>query len=199
MSDHFPPGATLLRRLRRRLKATLMGGPPGRDGWQQPDRVVEALTIAPGSRVADVGAGGGYFTFRLARAVGEDGVVYAVDTDPDMLTVVEEEAHRRGAANVVTVASTGPGVALPEAVELVLLVNAFHHLDEPGAFLRALAETLAPGGRVAVIEPRPTWWLFGHATPEATLHGTLTAAGLEVVDEHDFLSRQAFLVGRAPA
>ena len=57
----------------------------GRDGWQQPDRVIEALALEPGARVADLGAGGGYFTFRLADATGPDGLVYAVDVDPGML------------------------------------------------------------------------------------------------------------------
>jgi arsenite methyltransferase len=180
-----------LRQARLRLKSFAYSG-PGRDRWQYPDRVIEALSLRPGQRVADLGAGGGYFTFRIARAVGAGGRVYAVDTDPDMRSLVADRAGQRRLTNVVTVAVEPDRPALPEPVDLVLLVNAFHHLPEPASYLPRLAGALRPDGRVAVIESRPKWSLFGHATEPAAIRSAMTAAGYELADQHDFLPRQSF-------
>jgi SAM-dependent methyltransferase len=181
-----------LRRARLSLKGFAYSG-PGRDRWQQPDRVIEALPVTPGQRVADLGAGGGYFTFRISRAVGADGRVYAVDTDPDMRSLIADRVEREKWGNVVPVAIEPDDPTLPEPVDLILLVNAFHHLPEPATYLPRLATGLRPGGRVAVIEARPKWFLFGHATEPAEIRSAMAAAGYRLVDEHEFLSRQSFL------
>lgn len=182
-----------LHHARLRLKAFAYSG-PGRDRWQHPDRVIEALSLRPGQRVADLGAGGGYFTFRISQAVGDEGRVYAVDTDPDMRALIAHRVARERRANVVPVAAEPAGPDLPEPVDLVLIVNAFHHLPEPAAYLPRLAPLLRPGGRVAVIESRPKWFLFGHATEPAAIRSAMAAAGYALVDDHDFLPRQAFLI-----
>jgi SAM-dependent methyltransferase len=187
-------GGTFLSRLRGAIKSAVYSG-PRRDRWQDPARVVDALGLEEGRRVADLGAGGGYFTYRLARAVGPEGRVFAVDTDPDMRLRIRERAQRKGYPQIVTVAADADDPALPEPVDLVLVVDAFHHLhDERAAYLRGLADHLRPGGRVAVIEPPPRWFLFGHATDPADIRATMSAAGYEMVAEHDFLARQSFQV-----
>lgn len=170
-----------------------MNSGPRRDHWQHPDRVIEALSLQPGQRVADLGAGGGYFTFRAARAVGAEGRVYAVDTDPDMLSLIADRVEREERGNVVAVAAEPDDPELPEPVDLVLLVDAFHHLPDPPAYLPRLAGQLRPAGRVAVIEARPRWFRFGHATEPAAIRSAMIAAGYRLVDDHDFLPRQSFL------
>jgi arsenite methyltransferase len=191
----------VLRRARAALKRFAYSG-FGRDRWQQPDRVVAELGLRPGDRVADIGAGGGYFTFRLARAVGPTGVVYAVDTDRDLPQALAAEAAGQGLANVVAVRADPDDPGLPEPVDLGFLVNAYHHLPDRQAWFARLAGQVKPGGRVAVVEARPSAGLlrvFGHATPPGTIRSEVEAAGWAVVAEHAFLPRQSFLVFERPA
>lgn len=185
--------ASAARAVRGALKSAAYSG-PRRDRWQQPDRVIEALDVEPGARVADLGAGGGYFTYRLARAVRPQGVVYAVDPDPDMTTRIAARAARKGYTNIQAVAPNGEGPPLPEPVDLVLVVDAFHHLPVEASYYAALAEQLTPAGRVAIIEALPRWYLFGHATEPEQIRSVLTEAGYRVATEHDFPPRQSFIV-----
>jgi SAM-dependent methyltransferase len=179
------------RRLRVAAKGFAYSG-PGRERWQLPGRVIEALELRGGERVADLGAGGGYFTFRLARAVGPTGRVYAVDTDPDTAWLVEDRASGPDKSNVVPVRARPDDPELPEPVDLILLVNAFHHLPSPDGYVRALAGYLRPTGRVAVIEALPRWFLFGHATEPERIRSVLAGAGYVLVATHEFLPRQSF-------
>lgn len=190
-----PRAVSLATRIRRRLKAGVYSG-FARDRWQQPDDVLAALELRPGMKVADLGAGGGYLTFRLAQAVGPDGCVYAVDTDQDMTSLIEARAQQQNVGNVITIDARPRDPGLPERVDLVVIVDAFHHLPHPSDYLRTLAGVLADEGRLAIIEPRPTWWLFGHATAVEELRSRLGAAGYEVSAEHDFLPRQNFLIAQ---
>lgn len=189
-----------LRRARRRLKRFAYSG-FGRDRWQQPDRILRALGVQAGERVADIGAGGGYFTFRLARAVGPTGVVYSVDTDPDMVAIIAEEAASLGADHVKTVEARSEDPGLPEPVDLIFLSNAYHHIPDARRYFSALARHVRAGGRVAVVEARPTGLLgfFGHATAPEDIRRTFAGAGYALRDQHDFLARQSFHVFEAPA
>jgi arsenite methyltransferase len=187
--------AGALRRVRVAVKRFGYSG-WGRDRWQQPERVVAELRLRPGDRVADLGSGGGYFTFRLARAVGPAGVVYAVDTDTELLAALGADAAGRKVGNVVTVAARPDDPRLPEPVDLGILVNAYHHLPDRPAWFATLARQLRPGGRVAVLEARPAGLLrrFGHATSAETIRSELEAAGYAQVAEVGDLQRQCFLV-----
>jgi arsenite methyltransferase len=144
--------------------------------------------------VADLGAGAGYFTLRLARAVGPSGVVYAVDTDPDMPSAIAEKAVKEGLDNVVAVEARPEDPCLPEAVDLVFLANAYHHIPDPGRYFTQVAGSLRPGGRIAVIEalPRGLHRVFGHATRAEEVRSTLAAVGYTRVGNHEFLPRQSF-------
>jgi ubiquinone/menaquinone biosynthesis C-methylase UbiE len=172
--------------------------PGDRDEWQMPDRVIEALAIAPGSRVADIGAGGGYFTFRLARAVGPDGVVYAVDVDEEMLDYIAGRAAEEGLTNVETRTAQAGDPNLPDGeIDLVFTSNTYHHLPDRTAYFAQLRRDLAPDGRVAIVEFVETGWLsrwFGHNTNPEIIRDELSAAGYELVVDHDFLPRQSFAV-----
>ena len=170
----------------------------GRDRWQQPDAVIRALDIQPGDRIADIGAGGGYFTFRLADAVGREGTVYAVDIDDDMTKYLRNRAEKDGYHNVDVVLATPTDPGLPTAgVDLIFTCDTYHHFDNPSAYFAQLKGALRPGGRVAIIDYRPEgFWqrLFGHATASNAIENDMRAAGYRVVDNYAFLSRQSFVV-----
>jgi ubiquinone/menaquinone biosynthesis C-methylase UbiE len=175
----------------------------GRDGWQQPDRVVAALGIEPGARVADVGAGGGYFTFRLARAVGPTGKVYAVDVDEDMTNHLRQRAAAEGFDNVVVILGEYGDPLLPDGeIDLVFTCNTYHHIEDRTGYFEGVRRDLAPGGRVAVIELNDHSWFprtFGHFTPKPKILEELGAAGYRLERDHEFLERQHFVVFAAPS
>jgi cyclopropane fatty-acyl-phospholipid synthase-like methyltransferase len=165
----------------------------GRDEWQQPERVVADLALAPGAKVADLGAGGGYFTFRLARAVGPGGRVFAVDVDEGMNEYVAGEAAEQGLANVTTVLAAPDDPKLPEPVDLLFTSNTYHHLEARVAYFRSVRERyLAPRGRVAIVELRPE--KTSHATARETIEAEMAEAGFRLEKSFDYLERQHFLV-----
>jgi ubiquinone/menaquinone biosynthesis C-methylase UbiE len=175
-----------------------------RDGWQQPERVVSALGLRPGDRVADLGSGSGYFTVRLARAVGPEGRVYAVDVDAEMNEYLTERLEREGVRNAEVILGRFEDPLLPDAgVDLVLTVDTYHHIEDRPTYFRNLRRDLAPGGRVAVIDydGRKGWFVrwMGHYTPREELLREMREAGYDVAEEHDFIDRQSFVVFRPAA
>jgi predicted methyltransferase len=189
----------LLARVRRAAKG-LMISSPGRDDWQRPDAVVASLEIRPGERIADLGAGTGYFTIHLGTATGPTGIAYAVDTDEDMLVSVEEAAAQAGLANIRPIRADPGGPALPERVDLAFLCNVYHHLPDQRAYFARLANQLAPGARVAIVEALPGGFaarLFGHVTPPTQIREQMEAAGYRLKAAPDLLggkARQSFHV-----
>lgn len=128
---------------------------PDRDAEEQPDRVVRELGIKPGSTVADLGAGVGYFTWRLAGAVGEKGKVIAVDIQPGMLERLKQNLAERNIHNVEAVLGAEDDPHLPAGqVDLVLLVDVYHELQKPELTMEQVRRSLKPGGRVVLIEYR---------------------------------------------
>lgn len=126
---------------------------PERDAWQKPDEVVKALAIEPGMSVADIGAGTGYFSRYLSRAVGDGGAVFAVEIEPSLVTHLRERAEKEGAANVVPILGSADNPRLAAgSVDLILIVDTLHHIDDRPGYLRRLQRALRPGGRVAVID-----------------------------------------------
>ena len=128
---------------------------PGRDEEQRPDEIVRTMALKKGDAVADLGAGTGYFTRRLARAVGPSGVVYAVDIQPEMLTLLKANMEKAGVRNVVPVLGEVDDPKLtPSSLDWVLLVDVYHELQQPKATLAKVREALKPTGRVALVEYR---------------------------------------------
>lgn len=167
-----------------------------------PDRVVQALDLRPSDVVADVGAGTGFFTFRLSEEVPR-GRVYAVDIDEGMLTMLRERAEAHGAANVVPTAGTVTDPRLPQgAVDVALIVDAYHEFSHPREMVRNLIDALAPGGRIVIVEYRaedPTLPVDPlHTMSEAQVIREMEAAGLELRRSKDFLPQQHFLVFAQP-
>lgn len=175
-----------------------------RDRWQKPDEVVGALGLAPGSTVADVGAGTGYFSERLARAVGDEGRVFATDVQDEMIRALEERVEREGLRNVSVLRAGFDDPSLPPACcDLVLLANVYKELSERPAYLRRLAPALRAGGRIAIIDFRPDAAGAGPPRearlPEDQVIAELGEAGFVLAERHDFLPRQYFLLfARAP-
>jgi ubiquinone/menaquinone biosynthesis C-methylase UbiE len=163
----------------------------GRDAWQKPDEVVALLGIRTGDHVADLGAGGGYFTFRLADAVGADGRVYAVDVDEDMIRYLRRRAAKLGYANVEVVRAEPDHPGLPEgAIDLLFTCNTYHHLANRVRYFEAALDSLEPAGRVAIVE----YDEGHHATPRQTIVDEMSRAGYRLVADHPILEQQSFLV-----
>lgn len=169
---------------------------PERDAWQKPDQVIQALALAPDALVADVGAGTGYFAVRLARAVPR-GHVYGADLEPDMVRYLAERARREGRANLTAVQAAPQDPQVPRAVDLVLLVNTYHHIGERASYFRGLQRSLRPGGRVAIIDffpDAPAGPPRQARIPAAVVKEEMGQAGYGLVTEHGFLPLQYFLV-----
>ena len=125
-----------------------------RDEWQKVDQIFSAMGVRPGATVADVGAGDGFFTTRLARAVGADGRVFAVDVDEGALTRLRKRLEDEGIRNVFVVKGTPTDPRLPErTLDAALIVNAYHEMAEHQRMLSALKSALKPDGRLAIVEP----------------------------------------------
>ena len=128
---------------------------PEREVEEQPQRVIDALDIRPGQTVVDLGAGSGYYSFRIAPLVGPAGKVIAVDIEPEMLRVIQQRAEREQVKNLVTVRSAQCDPNLPAAsVDLLFMVDVYHELSCPYEMMQKVTAALKSGGRVALIEFR---------------------------------------------
>jgi arsenite methyltransferase len=168
----------------------------GRDDWQKPDEVIRALAIRPGDRVADLGSGGGYFTFRLANAVGPKGNIYAVDVDKGLNDALARRAGNEGRSNVEVVLAQADDPLLPSAVDLIFTSNTYHHLQNRERYFANLKKYLKPHGRIAIVEFNGAGWIesMGHHTPKEVILSEMKAAGYALQQDHGFLPRQHFLI-----
>ena len=175
---------------------------PEREREEQPDALVAALDLEPTDTVVDLGAGTGYFTFRLAELVPE-GEVLAVDIQPEMLTMLGEQAQALGVDNVARIQGTETDPNLPAgSADLVLLVDAYHEFSYPYETMRAVARALKPGGRVALVEYRaedpsiPIKRL--HKMSAAQARKEMAAVGLDFVENLSLLPTQHLLIFEKP-
>jgi ubiquinone/menaquinone biosynthesis C-methylase UbiE len=172
---------------------------PGRQAWQKPDQVLQALHVRPGQTVCDIGAGPGYFALRLSTVVGPGGHVFAVDVEPKILDALRERLVKAGARNVTPVLGLGDDPLLPRAAcELILIVDTYHHIRDGAAYLRRLLAALAPGGRIADIDFHKRRTPLGppleHRLAREEFLRDAATAGLQVIEEPTFLENQYFLV-----
>ena len=163
-----------------------------RDAWQKPEEVIEALNLPRNAKVADLGSGTGYFAVRLARAV-PDGVVYGLDSEPDMTRYLAERARREGLSQLQALTVSPEAPSLPEKVDLVLCVNTWHHVPNRQTYLDRLRLFLAPNARVVVIDftldapegPPRDMRLSAHQVQKE-----FEAKGFFLKSQMDFLPRQ---------
>jgi predicted methyltransferase len=128
---------------------------PEREAEEEPSRAIEALGLRSGMTVADIGAGSGYYTVRMARKVGPDGKVYATDIQVGMLSLLQRRAKQEQILNIVPVLGAVDDPKLPPgSLDLALMVDVYHELAAPQAFVRRLREALKPDGRLVLIEFR---------------------------------------------
>jgi len=173
---------------------------PSRDAWQMPARVIDALALKPGQSIADIGAGTGYFSSRLARSSAAP-MVYSVDIEPSMVAYLKGRAAKEGLKNLTAVQASADGPNLPVPVDTILIVDTFHHIPNRVAYFTKLKTSMKPGGKLAIVDFRkdapsgpPVEFRF---TPEQ-ISAELKPAGFSLVQQHDFLPRQIFLVYQVP-
>jgi len=171
---------------------------PARDEWQKPDEVVRALKLKPNSTIADIGAGTGYFAVRLARAVPQ-GHVYGVDAEPDMVHYLSERAQRESLPNLTAVLTKPDDPGVPVPVDVVMLVDTYHHIPDREKYFSSLQKSFKTGGRLVIIDFTPQSPV-GPSVRSRILAGRvkqeLESAGYRLLEEHTFLPNQFFLVFR---
>jgi precorrin-6B methylase 2 len=176
---------------------------PERQAEERPDLLIPALALKPGDVAADIGAGTGYYTWRLATQVGEKGLVYAVDIQPEMLELLARNLNARGCTNYRTVLGTTTDPKLPEhAVDLLLLVDVYHEFSEPFEMGQALCRALKPGGRLVLVEFRaedPKVPIKAvHKMTEAQIRREMSMQPVEWVETIKTLPWQHVVVFRKP-
>jgi predicted methyltransferase len=193
---------------------------PDRDQWQQPEEIMDALGIADGSRVADLGAGGGWFTVRLGHRVGPQGVVYAVDIQPEMIEVIMRRVGDHGLTWICPIRGTEddprllagmaqcPAKRPPQTgrtgLDAVLIVDTYPQFEHPVPLLRHVAAALAPTGRLGIVDFRkdgaggPGPPLEERVDP-GTIRRDAQQAGLVFLREETFLQYQFLLIFGKPA
>jgi SAM-dependent methyltransferase len=174
---------------------------PERDAYQMPDKVMQTLALRPGERVADIGAGSGYFTRRVARAVGPGATVWAIDIAPDVLAYLAERARAEGLDNIRTRIVGKEDPEMPAgSVDTVLMVDTLHYIKARADYARRLRAALVPGGRVVIIdfrpkspEERPWGPPPEQAMSREEVDAAMAEAGLFPARVHDFLPEQFFV------
>ena len=172
---------------------------PDRVLWQKPDQIMDAVHVADGSTVADIGAGAGWFTIRLAQRVGPKGMVYAQDVQRIMLEAIKRRVQREGFENVTTVQAHGNEPNLPaKTLDAILMVDAYQEVENRVLYLRNLANALKPTGRIGIVNWKPGRVGPGpddpnEHIPQPVVEADAAAAGLKVLD-HEDLPYQYLLV-----
>jgi predicted methyltransferase len=174
---------------------------PDRDLWQRPDLIMDAMGIADGSVVADIGAGSGWFTIRLARRVGPQGLVYAEDVQQEMINAISRRVSREGFNNVrAKLGTTSDPKLPPQSIDAALMVDSFHEVEagDRAAMLANLARALKPQGRIGIVDFRLDGTGPGPAPEERVSPDVVVtaaqAAGLKLIRQEPFLQYQYFLI-----
>jgi SAM-dependent methyltransferase len=171
-----------------------------RAAWQKPDLLVNALRVAPGQTVADIGAGTGYFNRFFARAVGDSGRVLAVDLEPGLIAHMAARARAEGTQQVEPILAAPDDPHLPSGLDLVFLCNTYHHIDGRRAYFDRLRALLRAGGRLVIVDFKPGELPVGpppeHKLAPEVVTLELGAAGYAVADTLDILPYQFVLIFR---
>lgn len=158
---------------------------PDRAKNLQIDRVMDILHITPGKAVADIGAGGGWFSVRAARRVGTDGIVYAEDINPQYIGAIERRAIKEQLSNVKpTLGTADDPKLLPGTIDAVLLLKVYHEIADTRTFLRNLRPALRPGARIGIIDRNGSG--ADHGLNQAVVEKEMAAAGFRQVEHYDF-------------
>lgn len=172
----------------------------GREIYDRRQDILAAMNIRPGMSVADVGAGSGFFTLMLAKAVGPEGKVYAVDISQAFLDAIAKRVKAAGLSNVVTVLSDQQDVKLPaQQLDRVYIGDTYHHFEYPVTYSKTIAQALRPQGQLIVVDFKripgvSSAWILQHVRAgKDTFVAEMEQAGLSLVDDLDFMRTQYFL------
>jgi ubiquinone/menaquinone biosynthesis C-methylase UbiE len=174
---------------------------PAREAWQKPREVVQALGLAPGMCVADLGAGTGYFSRYLSQAVGETGSVLAAEPEPNLVVHLRQRAEQERSANLVPILASLDNPRLPAGmVDLILIVDTVHHIDDRVNYLRRLRRFLKPTGRIAVVDFKkqeaPVGPPVEHKLAREQVVDEMQRAGYQLAAAPDLLPYQYLLIFR---
>ena len=164
--------------------------------WQ-PDKVIETLAIEKGWDIGDLGAGGGYYTYRFAEETGPSGKVIAADINEDYLKGIKKTAQEKGLENIQIVLSTADDSGFEDtSLDMIFIRNAFHHIDSKNKYMQELSKKLKPGGKIFLIDYKQETSSGppGHNVTRDNIVSSITDAGLIIENEYTFLEKQYFFV-----
>jgi len=172
---------------------------PNRDSYQKPHDVIAALGIREGEKIADIGAGSGYFSLRFAHHVGDSGLVYAVDINPDMIRHMNRRIRDMKLQNLRTILADPDDPLLTEgSVDRIFICDTWHHIEKQGDYLRLIKKILKPGGQVVMIDFQkrelPVGPPLGMKISREALLTQMEGGGFRLAAEYTFLPYQYFLV-----
>lgn len=166
----------------------------------KPGQIIRAISVKPGMHIADIGSGGGYFSMRFSGIVGNEGRVYAVDTNKTYLNVIDSSASKNGLKNIITVLSNGQGMEIPEnSIDCIFMRNVVHHIPDRSGYFKKLKKYLKPAGRVAIVDYKKNRKKMfrkppSHYISREALVKKLTEDGYLIEEEFDFLPEQNFII-----
>jgi ubiquinone/menaquinone biosynthesis C-methylase UbiE len=176
---------------------------PQREAEQKPAQVIKALDLKSGETIADIGAGSGYFAFRLARHIGNYGRVFAVDIDPAMIRHMNRRIRDQKISNVVTVlAFPDDPLLADDSIDRFFICHSWHSIEDQAQYLERVKRMLKRGGQVVIIDYKmkasPTGMPQAKKAPKREVVKRLESSGFRLLREHDFLPQQYFLVFSLP-
>ena len=166
----------------------------------KPDQIIEAIALKHGQCIADIGSGGGYFSLRFAKIVGQEGKIYAVDANPDFLEFIKKSAKDEGLNNVIPTLASEDRLDLPEkSLDFIFMRNVTHHIPNRIKYFRNLKDFLKPDGKIIIIEYKKGKFftfrgIFGHDVPKEIITREMEEAGYLLKNEFDFLPEQHFTI-----
>ena len=167
----------------------------------KPDEIIKNLKILPGQHIADIGSGGGYFSFRFATLVGKEGKVYSIDTNKELLEFISNNAKQLEQSNIITILTTEENITLSEGkIDLIFMRNVYHHIRNRIDYVKKLKEILKSDGKLAIIEYKKRDRLFdfhrpsGHYVIPEVIIKEMETAGYQVEEQHFFLPEQSFTI-----
>jgi ubiquinone/menaquinone biosynthesis C-methylase UbiE len=170
------------------------------DPKNKPDQILEAISLKPGMNIADIGSGGGYFSLRFAKIVGEEGKVYAVDTNSNLLNFVKNSANAKGLDNIIPTIASGDSLNIPKnSLDFIFMRNVTHHLKNRMRYFKDLQKYLKSEGKIIVIEygrgkPFSFLRIFKHYVLKEIIQQEMNEAGYIFKKEFDFLQNQHFTI-----
>jgi ubiquinone/menaquinone biosynthesis C-methylase UbiE len=164
------------------------------------NKIIDVIKIMKGNKIADIGSGGGYFTIRFAKLVGDEGHIYAIDTNSEFLKYIKLQADKNDLKNITTIQADDDKPKLPkEKLDFIFLRNVYHHIPNRLKYLQILGDGLGKDGKIIIIEHNGSGYLnfnklFGHYIKPEIIKNEMKKAGYIIDEEHYFITQQSFTI-----